>query len=89
MICPMCEEEMEPDIYSNGFHPIDNYICPECGYETGFTEIELLRFYIDRYDTAAISSCNSEEARTEYKTLTNWLKELLKIKEDKNEPNCY
>lgn len=82
MNCPVCGEVLEPEVYANGFHPVVNFICPECGYETQLAnEISMLKYYINLYEDASISGCNDEEQQAEYDLLAKWLKELLTIKE--------
>ena len=44
-MCPVCGCKLEPDFYLNGFHPVENYICPECGYETQMSEEEKAKLF--------------------------------------------
>ena len=81
MQCPICNSEMEVNLYSHGFHPA-GCICPECGYETDQSEIETLRLFIEQLENASISGCNSEAMQFRYKMEAKWLNELLKIKEE-------
>lgn len=81
MICPICGGEMEIDFYPHGFHPAE-YECSECGYNTGNTEIETLKLFIERLEIASISGCNNEAMQSRYKMEAKWLNELLRIKEE-------
>ena len=80
MNCPVCGEEMELDVYPHGFHPA-TLVCSECGYEDEMLETEKLKLFIEKYEVAAWSSCNSEDLRLRYQMISDWLKQLLKIKE--------
>ena len=79
IICPLCGSEMEIDFYPHGFHPAE-YECPECGYNTGESEIETLKLFIEQFEDASISGCNSPDIQLRYSMIAKWLKELLEIK---------